>query len=114
MRTRLGDSHPFALSCAVNLASCLSDSGDLERAEALEREMIPRLRQKLGPQHPDTLACEANLAVTLHLAGRDEEAERARAGILDEFSRVQGPRHPDVMLLQDWRRIDRDLEPLPI
>jgi Tetratricopeptide repeat len=114
MRTRLGDNHPFSLSCAVNLADCLADSEDLSQAEALERETIPRLQEKLGPRHPDTLACEANLAVTLHLAGREPEAERSRARILNELSSVLGSSHPDVALLLGWQHIDRDLEPLPI
>ena len=114
LRSGLGDDHPFSLSCAVNLANCLADSEDLTRAEALERDTIPRLQEKLGPQHPDTLACEANLAVTLYLAEREPEAERTRARILNELSRTLGSSHPDAMLLQGWRRIDRDLEPLPI
>ena len=114
LRSSLGDDHPFSLSCAVNLANCLADSEDLTRAEALERDTISRLQEKLGPRHPDTLACEANLAVTLHLAGREQEAERTRARILTELSRTLGSSHPDAMLLQGWRRVDRDLEPLPI
>jgi hypothetical protein len=114
MRQRLGDQHPLTLSCAVNLANCLADSEDLTRAEMLERQTISRLQEKLGPQHPDTLACEANLAVTLRLAGHEQEAERVRARILNELSNALGSSHPDVMLLRDWRRIGRDLVPLPI
>jgi hypothetical protein len=114
LRDKLGDDHPFSLSCAINLANCLADSADLTQAETLERETIPRLQRKLGHQHPDTLACEANLAVTLHRAGHTKEAERARTWILDELSRILDPGHPDVMMLQEWRAIDRDLEPLPI
>ena len=41
MHSRLGDTHPLTLSCAVNLANCLGDSGDLTRAMAVERETIP-------------------------------------------------------------------------
>jgi Domain of unknown function (DUF4062)/Tetratricopeptide repeat/NB-ARC domain len=114
MRRTLGYNHPFSLCCAINLANCLCDSEDFVQAEALERQIIRRLQKKLGRRHPDTLACESNLAVTLHFAGRDEEAEQVKARILDEFSHVLGSRHPDAMLLQDWQRIDRALEPLPI
>jgi hypothetical protein len=110
MRSRLGDNHPYTLSCAINLANCLTDPDDLAQAEALERQTISRLRKKLGTRHPDTLACEANLAVTLRQAGRREEAERSRTPTLEEFSQILGPQHPDVQLLQDWRRINRDLE----
>ena len=111
MRRRLGDTHPFTLSCAVNLANCLGESGELGTAEALERETIARLRKTLGPDHPDTLACQANLAVTLREAGRGGEAGQLREQILDDFSRVLGPSHPIAALLHDWRRISRDLEP---
>ncbi len=111
MRRRLGDSHPFTLSCAVNLANCLGESGDLAEAGALERETIKRLRKTLGQDHPDTLACQANLAVTLREAGRAEEAGHLREKILDDFGRVLGLSHPTVALLHDWRRISRDLEP---
>ena len=37
-RGKLGEDHPFTLSCAVNLANCLGDLGDLAEAEAIERE----------------------------------------------------------------------------
>ena len=114
LRKRLGDDHPFSLSCAVNFANSLVDSGDLIQAEVLERETTSRLREKLGALHPETLACEANLAVTLRLAGRDQEAEETRKRILDEFRDGLGSAHPDASLLRDWRRVDRDLESLPI
>ncbi len=65
LRGRLGEDHPFALSCATNLADCLHDAGKLAKAEALLRETAALLQRKLGPQHPDALVCEANLAVTL-------------------------------------------------
>jgi tetratricopeptide (TPR) repeat protein len=110
MRSRLGPDHPYSLSCAINLANCLTDPEDLAQAEALERQTIARLRKKLGARHPDTLACEANLAITLRHAGRHEEAEQARAQTLEELNQILGPQHPDMRLLQDWRRINRDLE----
>ncbi len=113
MRSILGDDHPFTLSCAVNLANCLGDSGDLAAAEQLQRETIARLRDTLGLLHPDTLTCEANLAVTLRGAGQDEEAEELRARVLNDLGPVLGPHHPNVELLQDWQRIDRELEPQP-
>jgi hypothetical protein len=114
MRDTLGDSHPLSLSCAINLANCLADSGELLQAEALERETIRKLEDRLGRRHPTTLACRSNLAVTLRLAGHAQEAEQARARILVELGEVLGPDHPDATLLQEWRRIYSDLEPLPI
>jgi hypothetical protein len=96
------------------LANCLADSGELLQAEALERETIRKLEDRLGRRHPTTLACRSNLAVTLRLAGHAQEAEQARARILVELGEVLGPDHPDATLLQEWRRIYSDLEPLPI
>ncbi len=49
MRRKLGEMHPLTLSCAVNLANCLGDSGELATAEALERETISRLRHSTRP-----------------------------------------------------------------
>jgi hypothetical protein len=113
MTARLSDEHPFALSCAVNLANCLGDLEEVEAAEALERRTLSRLRSKLGSKHPDTLVCGANLAVTLHMAGRDAEAEDIRVGTLVEMSHVLGERHPNADLLLNWERNNRDLEPQP-
>ena len=114
MRGRLGDDHPYSLSCAINLANFLGDSEHLTQAEALQRQAIARLRKKLSPSHPDTLACEANLAVTLRQAGRYDDAEQARALTLEKLSQVLGPQHSDATLLQDWQRINRDLEQFQI
>ena len=120
MREKLGDDHPFTLSGAINLANCLGDSGHLTRAEDLERQTIDRLTSKLGENHPDTLVCKANLAVTLHFAGKaqrsaakTEEAERLRARALVNFTQVLGNQHPNALLLEEWQRINRDLEPQP-
>lgn len=113
MTASLGDDHPFTLSCAINLANCLGDCGELAEAEALESQTLERLRRKLGPQHPDTLICEANLAVTLYLAGRRAEAEGIRDRVLAELDRVLGVNHPNGILLREWERNNRDLEPQP-
>lgn len=114
MRRKLGENHPLTLSGTVNLANCRGDSGDLEVAETLEREMVALLRDVLGRDHPDTLVCQANLAVTLHQAGRDPEAEELKAAIMADLSRVLGASHPDSTQLQEWQRINRDLEPQQI
>lgn len=110
MRGRLGENHPYSLTCAINVASCLADSGDLTQAATLERETISAFQKKLGPLHPDTLACEANHAITLHWAEHHQQAEQIKTRVLDGFRRALGPQHPDTKRLQDWQRIDRDLE----
>src|SRR3984957_18145289 len=114
MRGKLGENHPLTLSGTVNLANCRGDSGDLEAAETLQRETVALLRDVLGRDHPDTLVCQANLAVTLRQAGRDDEAEELRAAIMADLGRVLGASHPDGAQLQEWQRINRDLEPQQI
>ena len=114
MQHKLGEKHPLTLSGTVNLANCRGDSGDLEVAETMERETVALLRDVLGRDHPDTLVCQANLAVTLHQAGRDREAEELKAAIMADLSRVLGASHPDSSQLQEWQRINRDLEPQQI
>ena len=57
-------SHPFTLSCAINMANCLHDLGRFEEAEALAGQTRTQFAEVLGPLHPDTLVCEANLAVS--------------------------------------------------
>ena len=75
LRVKLGENHPLTLSCAINLASCHSDSGDQVTAEALERRTIEQLAEVLGPDHPDTMICLANLSLTMRQAGQIAEAE---------------------------------------
>lgn len=111
MQRNLGESHPLTLSCAVNLANCRGDAGDGAAAEKLERQTITLLRSTLGRDHPDTLVCEANLATTLRQRGHHQEAEELRTRVMADFSRVLGAGHPDAAQLQDWQRINRDLEP---
>ena len=114
MGRKLGDSHPLTLSCAANLANCYGDSGDLKSAETLERQTATLQHEVLGHDHPDTLVCEANLAVTIREDGRTEEAGQIRTRTRDRLIQVLGPQHPAARLLRDWRRLDLDLEVLPI
>ena len=111
MQQRLGEAHPLSLSCAVNLANCLADSGELAPALNLQHETISRLAAVLGTDHPDTLVCESNLAVTLHNAGREAEAAERRTHALDGLGQVLGSDHPDAIQLRNWQWINRDLEP---
>ncbi|MEV8632181.1 FxSxx-COOH system tetratricopeptide repeat protein [Streptosporangium sp. NPDC051023] len=113
LRARLGANHPFALSAAINFANCLGDGGRLQAARSLEQETLAALRVKLGEAHPDTLVCEANLAVTLWSAGEIVKAERLRSRLLQVMGRSLGETHPTVIQLQEWGRINRDLEPQP-
>jgi hypothetical protein len=111
MRDKLGETHPLTLACAVNVANCLGDGGDVGPGEQLERETVTQLTAVLGAEHPDTLVCQANLAVTLRDAGRDREAKDLKAKVLAELAHVLGAGHPDTLQLREGQRINRDLEP---
>jgi len=69
MRGKIGDSHPLALCCAINLANCHGDAGDLDAAEAMERQTVPQLQEALGDDHPDVNALHGWQRI-----GRDLEA----------------------------------------
>jgi hypothetical protein len=95
----------------INLCNCLADARNLTEAESLQRSTTAVLTGVLGPDHPDTLICQANLAITLRDAGRSAEAEQLAAVVLVRLEQVLGKGHPDISQLQDWQRINRDLEP---
>ncbi|MEV1166963.1 FxSxx-COOH system tetratricopeptide repeat protein [Nonomuraea sp. NPDC049784] len=113
LRDHLGDDHPFTLSCAINVANCAADLGDVETAERMERRTLGSLDATLGTDHPDTLACQANLVITLRSAGKNAEAEDLRARTLVMVAAKLGDSHPCTVALQEWRRVNRDLEPQP-
>ncbi|PRX68996.1 tetratricopeptide repeat protein [Nonomuraea fuscirosea] len=111
----LGKEHPFRLVCTINVANCLADLGKYDQAETMERELLTALRDApgRGPLHPDTLVCEANLAVTLRDLRRADEARELREAVLVHLRRVLGEAHPLINAVLDWRRVSRDLDPLP-
>jgi tetratricopeptide (TPR) repeat protein len=114
LRARFGEDHPFVLACAINLANCMCDLGEPGQAEALLAQALVRLTETLGPQHPDTLVCEANLAVTMRESAQAEEAAVLQRRVIAALTRQLGETHPNVVMLRQWRRQNRDLEPQPI
>lgn len=115
----LGDAHLFTIACAINVANAKADLGRDADAEALYRKTLENLHTVLdvpgndfAPEHPDLLACQADLAVVLREMGRTEEADSARAGVLATMTAVRGPSHPNTVALVNWRRIDRELDPV--
>ncbi|MGW4642156.1 FxSxx-COOH system tetratricopeptide repeat protein [Sphaerisporangium sp. NPDC004334] len=109
---QVGENHPMTLLAAINLASCLAELAE-PAAEAMDRRTLARLREILGGEHPDTLVCEANMAMTLNAVGRTAEARQCRERVLHAMRKALGDDHPHIADLAAWRRISRDLEPLP-
>ena len=101
----------MTLSAMINFSNCLADARNLTEAESLQRSTTTMLTQVLGRDHPDTLICQANLAITLRDASRSDEAEQLAGVVLVRLEQVLGKGHPDISQLQDWQRINRDLEP---
>ncbi|MEU8195701.1 FxSxx-COOH system tetratricopeptide repeat protein [Microbispora amethystogenes] len=113
LRRKVGPDHPFSLACAVNVANTLGELQDYAEAEKLQRDTLDRLRAVLGPHHPTTLICEADLAVTLRDLRRTDEARVLREPLLVQLRRILGETHPVIEAVLNWRRVDRELEPLP-
>ncbi len=107
------DTHPFATSCAMNLANCLAELGGNAEAEELERDALAKLKLRLGERHPDTLACASNLSITLRATGHLDEARRLRDETISAMTAVLGPLHPNIEDARRGQRLNRDLEPQP-
>ncbi|WP_031480782.1 FxSxx-COOH system tetratricopeptide repeat protein [Streptomyces bicolor] len=114
LREVLGEHHPYTLASAVNLANVLAEQGGLHEAEELERMAMAGFRSALGPKHPDTVVSCANLAVTLRELGRIPEADQLRESAEADLRWLLGEDHPHIVSVRDGKRIDRDLEPLPV
>ena len=53
MQQTLGAQHPGVASSYNNLATVLSDQGDLKQAKEHHERALAIRQQTLGPQHPD-------------------------------------------------------------
>ena len=53
MQQTLGPQHPDVASSYNNLATVLSDQGDLKQAKEYHERALAIRQQTLGPQHPD-------------------------------------------------------------
>lgn len=111
---RLGPGHPNTLACAINLASDLAATGEHERALELGLETAEHLRQTFGETHPTTLACSANVCLDLRTAGRDEVADQQHSEVVRGMRSSLGGDHPATLALQQGRRADVDIDPMPL
>ncbi|MGP4050236.1 FxSxx-COOH system tetratricopeptide repeat protein [Streptomyces sp. 2A115] len=108
----LGDSHPYTLCGRLTLANALGDLEQFGRAEQLLRSCAKALCDRVGDNHPDTLIANLGLAVTLRSLDRMAEAGRLRDQVVATFAKRLGNGHAWTVAAREWRRVDRDLEPL--
>lgn len=113
----LGDRHPHTLFARANYANVLAERGRVEEAWTWEKPTREALRSVLGAGHPETLGVVANSTLTLRSLGRAEDAARLRAETLtalERQSRQLGAGNGITRLVQQERRVYRDLEPLAV
>ena len=79
------------------LAPMLRDSGDLEGAEALYRQLMARYADELGPTHPKTLAMTNNLASAIMNQGRLADSEPLYRQALSARRASLGAAHPKTI-----------------
>jgi tetratricopeptide (TPR) repeat protein len=94
---RLGDDARPTLASANNLAICLSQLGEYQRARELNEDTLTRRRRVLGDDHPDTLTSASNLAADLHQLGEHQRARELDEDTLTRRRRVLGDDHPDTL-----------------
>ncbi|MFD6492932.1 FxSxx-COOH system tetratricopeptide repeat protein [Streptomyces sp. NPDC060188] len=95
--SRLGSSHPDALSARSYLAQWQVQTGDVAGAVAAFTELLPSQAQVLGPTHPLTLSTRHNLAYARGLAGDAIGAATASAELLEIQVQLLGSDHRTVL-----------------
>lgn len=82
----------------IKLANAVQQSGRLEEAEKMQRDMLDLQLEMYGPRHPDTIVAMSNLAATLGDLGQLEEAEKLQRDVLSLQREISGPVHPDTII----------------
>jgi predicted ATP-binding protein involved in virulence len=93
----LGEEHPDTLASISNLATTLSQMGDLPSAQALQEKALEIYRRVLGEEHPDTLTSINNMAETLRQMGDLPGARVLQEKALEIRRLVLGEEHPDTL-----------------
>jgi tetratricopeptide (TPR) repeat protein len=78
-QSKLGESHPLALTTANALAVIYKAEGRYDEAQALFRTSLEASQMALGKEHPVTVAARKGLVAVYKAQGRDEEARQAAA-----------------------------------
>ncbi|MFD2473762.1 tetratricopeptide repeat protein [Amycolatopsis silviterrae] len=89
---------------AGELARAYLESGQLDAAETLARELVSA--DGLPDGHPLKLGFRATLARVARERGRDAEAERELEAVVAGLTEAFGPKHPDVVEVAGWLKKD--------
>ncbi|SFP47500.1 Tetratricopeptide repeat-containing protein [Amycolatopsis rubida] len=89
---------------AGELARAYLESGQLDAAETLARELVSA--EGLPAGHPLKLGFRATLARAARERGRDAEADRELEAVAAGLTEVFGPKHPDVVEVAGWLKKD--------
>ncbi|MEU6773755.1 FxSxx-COOH system tetratricopeptide repeat protein [Streptomyces sp. NPDC046759] len=114
MTRAVGEVHPWALGCRLNLAAGLARAGGLEAALAHDTDLAEAATRQLGAAHPLTLAAATARACDLRTLNRAEEADELRRETVERLRETLGPQHPHTRSAEALRRPHWDFEPQPI
>lgn len=93
-----GPDHPLTLTAKLSLGSTLSEAGDREGCEKLEREVVETQIRLLGGDHLDVAAARNNLGLTLLRLRRYPSAEVILRAALSRRLSVLGEKDPATLL----------------
>ncbi|CCA77236.1 related to kinesin light chain [Serendipita indica DSM 11827] len=92
-----GQRHGSSTWLMDRLACTLSNLGQLDEAEKMQRDVLALQLEIFGPRHLDTTNAMNNLANTLHQRGQLDEAEKMEREVLALRLEILGQRHPDTI-----------------
>lgn len=93
-RDIFGESHPFTLATASNLAVLLRQTGAAVLARSVNEKTLSLMRTTLGEDHALTLTCATNLASDLAALSEHRAAHDFGAVTAKRAARTLGDNHP--------------------
>lgn len=96
-KEHLGEEHAATLKTQYNLATCLEEAGQLDKAVPLYEQTWQVEQKVLGPEHSDAITTLTALAFA---CARTKDTAKARdlfARLVEALEKTQGPEHPDTL-----------------
>ncbi|MFI1014401.1 FxSxx-COOH system tetratricopeptide repeat protein [Streptomyces sp. NPDC020965] len=98
-REKLGEDHEEVLAIDQQLAQALREQGvELERAHALQADLVNRFGRVLGEEHEDTLQAQSYLAIHHRNRGDFYQARELDQRVYENTIREFGPDDPATLL----------------